>query len=130
MIRRPPKSTLFPYTTLFRSPHGHVGERLGRTRRERGGHPVIAMSLVDLVAAVSELARRRDVAWAAVGEARHHRVTADRLSVDGLADVEGGPGENLPRKKDEAHAAPGERRDAPGPCPERMGRDGFGPLRP
>src|SRR5256885_3961678 len=22
MIRRPPRSTLFPYTTLFRSPHG------------------------------------------------------------------------------------------------------------
>src|SRR5687768_18066638 len=27
MIRRPPRSTLFPYTTLFRSP-SHVGERL------------------------------------------------------------------------------------------------------
>src|SRR5260370_7686466 len=28
MIRRPPRSTLFPYTTLFRShdPHRHVGE--------------------------------------------------------------------------------------------------------
>src|SRR2546426_3499134 len=26
MIRRPPRSTLFPYTTLFRSP---LGERLG-----------------------------------------------------------------------------------------------------
>src|SRR3712207_9215615 len=24
MIRRPPRSTLFPYTTLFRSPSGHV----------------------------------------------------------------------------------------------------------
>src|SRR2546430_12015656 len=23
MIRRPPRSTLFPYTTLFRSPRGH-----------------------------------------------------------------------------------------------------------
>src|SRR5256885_12077389 len=23
MIRRPPRSTLFPYTTLFRSPHEH-----------------------------------------------------------------------------------------------------------
>src|SRR2546427_4819539 len=23
MIRRPPRSTLFPYTTLFRSPQGH-----------------------------------------------------------------------------------------------------------
>src|SRR2546422_3363569 len=35
MIRRPPRSTLFPYTTLFRSPvevsHGHVelGPRQG-----------------------------------------------------------------------------------------------------
>src|SRR5258708_21808629 len=27
MIRRPPRSTLFPYTTLFRSPHGR---RTGR----------------------------------------------------------------------------------------------------
>src|SRR5258707_2979825 len=26
MIRRPPRSTLFPYTTLFRSFHGAIGE--------------------------------------------------------------------------------------------------------
>src|SRR2546430_11497680 len=26
MIRRPPRSTLFPYTTLFRSDHGRVGD--------------------------------------------------------------------------------------------------------
>src|SRR5207249_8701216 len=25
MIRRPPRSTLFPYTTLFRSPSGSIG---------------------------------------------------------------------------------------------------------
>src|SRR2546427_8481777 len=45
MIRRPPRSTLFPYTTLFRStmPVGahsivHVGQREGREvfRREHG----------------------------------------------------------------------------------------------
>src|SRR3712207_7681595 len=32
MIRRPPRSTLFPYTTLFRSRHvieDHAGDRLG-----------------------------------------------------------------------------------------------------
>src|SRR3712207_8758005 len=30
MIRRPPRSTLFPYTTLFRSTEGEVlGERVG-----------------------------------------------------------------------------------------------------
>src|SRR3712207_8874740 len=51
MIRRPPRSTLFPYTTLFRSdhparPHGVAGllggGRLGRHRGaegERDQHP-------------------------------------------------------------------------------------------
>src|SRR5438093_8478555 len=29
MIRRPPRSTLFPYTTLFRSPGQAPGRRLG-----------------------------------------------------------------------------------------------------
>src|SRR2546428_7547116 len=45
MIRRPPRSTLFPYTTLFRSPgEGEAGQRhprgaaldLPRPRRVRG----------------------------------------------------------------------------------------------
>src|ERR1051326_9255195 len=40
MIRRPPRSTLFPYTTLFRSgsfclPHTLTREVLAETRRER-----------------------------------------------------------------------------------------------
>src|SRR3712207_8720659 len=30
MIRRPPRSTLFPYTTLFRSPAGRVRRLVGR----------------------------------------------------------------------------------------------------
>src|SRR5256885_7188539 len=33
MIRRPPRSTLFPYTTLFRSP-AHTSARYGHTRRK------------------------------------------------------------------------------------------------
>src|SRR3712207_7897008 len=38
MIRRPPRSTLFPYTTLFRSPRGgssrlHRGSRVAKPRR-------------------------------------------------------------------------------------------------
>src|SRR5260370_16434169 len=33
MIRRPPRSTLFPYTTLFRSRHHEIGGgRVGRPR--------------------------------------------------------------------------------------------------
>src|SRR5438105_12537943 len=35
MIRRPPGSTLFPYTTLFRSARGGAVRR--RVRRRRGG---------------------------------------------------------------------------------------------
>src|SRR2546430_13705215 len=35
MIRRPPRSTLFPYTTLFRSLHVDLGRWLGE-RKERG----------------------------------------------------------------------------------------------
>src|SRR5260221_3109809 len=30
MIRRPPRSTLFPYTTLFRSTRGHCAACVGR----------------------------------------------------------------------------------------------------
>src|SRR3712207_7596120 len=32
MIRRPPRSTLFPYTTLFRSLVQHLGQRSGGAR--------------------------------------------------------------------------------------------------
>src|SRR3712207_8859410 len=40
MIRRPPRSTLFPYTTLFRSrapPHDHPRARRHRGLRHRDG---------------------------------------------------------------------------------------------
>src|SRR3712207_7617288 len=36
MIRRPPRSTLFPYTTLFRSRHGVVGDRDHRALDDAG----------------------------------------------------------------------------------------------
>src|SRR5256886_10415932 len=35
MIRRPPRSTLFPYTTLFRSPTTRVNEVLQEAQGER-----------------------------------------------------------------------------------------------
>src|SRR3712207_6872992 len=56
MIRRPPRSTLFPYTTLFRSERLHLREGQedlavrrakrvavdGAARHERGGHVPVA----------------------------------------------------------------------------------------
>src|SRR2546422_8569194 len=38
MIRRPPRSTLFPYTTLFRSKTGRYGEFLACTRYPKCKH--------------------------------------------------------------------------------------------
>src|SRR5260221_4727421 len=48
MIRRPPRSTLFPYTTLFRSEHGPsdpaaAGEA-GRDGQAEGGRGALAPS--------------------------------------------------------------------------------------
>src|SRR5256885_7202358 len=39
MIRRPPRSTLFPYTTLFRSLVDEVGRRHGDGPVDRPRHP-------------------------------------------------------------------------------------------
>src|SRR5256885_15801581 len=39
MIRRPPRSTLFPYTTLFRS-QGKTQQRGDKSRRAEGRHHI------------------------------------------------------------------------------------------
>src|SRR2546422_11579164 len=39
MIRRPPRSTLFPYTTLFRSPFTRVPRQVFRRQEPVGLHP-------------------------------------------------------------------------------------------
>src|SRR2546425_1258817 len=48
MIRRPPRSTLFPYTTLFRS----FGKRLAE--RERGKLGILALGVEQRLALLSE----------------------------------------------------------------------------
>src|SRR3712207_7024671 len=42
MIRRPPRSTLFPYTTLFRSPAGDDGAEEEVETPEAERHPEVA----------------------------------------------------------------------------------------
>src|SRR2546426_2418397 len=58
MIRRPPRSTLFPYTTLFRSPSG--GDRPRRDLQcERGlGRQTLRRSLLLSQAATAVVCRR------------------------------------------------------------------------
>src|SRR5690242_21268677 len=58
MIRRPPRSTLFPYTTLFRSvqdvgrPLRLLAEREGRAREQREAQVLVPVLRVDAVALV------------------------------------------------------------------------------
>src|SRR2546426_9184288 len=48
MIRRPPRSTLFPYTTLFRSPGGR-GARAGPLGRARARRPRVKITGVEAI---------------------------------------------------------------------------------
>src|SRR2546429_7800408 len=69
MIRRPPRSTLFPYTTLFRSEHfkgdlDTLALELRMLPQQRGQHPTIGEPQADILRAEPECAhdvdRRRD----------------------------------------------------------------------
>src|SRR2546429_2649210 len=76
MIRRPPRSTLFPYTTLFRSV---LAEHQGRAQRGRDvgqGHPVAtahagvgALALQHLALAREQFGLGGAVAFADLGKA-------------------------------------------------------------
>src|SRR2546422_7376805 len=74
MIRRPPRSTLFPYTTLFRSRHAVPAHRPIHPRVE---------GIVDRrhVEGVSRVPRRgRHRLWQAVGDPDVEREKRDRKS--------------------------------------------------
>src|SRR2546425_13225704 len=77
MIRRPPRSTLFPYTTLFRSrefPAFHLpgpGQREGVEEAHQVGHFVVGDALT---AELLELVARQDRSL------RAHDAGADQLS--------------------------------------------------
>src|SRR5256886_16681836 len=101
MIRRPPRSTLFPYTTLFRSLQypGDVRELdhvEGRVRVRPIGHQWLSSTLGELVGQRREIDRRRlaehhgalegvlelaHVAGPIVREERHFGVFRQRLGL-------------------------------------------------
>src|SRR2546421_7254083 len=64
MIRRPPRSTLFPYTTLFRSEHG--GEPIAGRR----SHPV---EQGEIAVAVAEEPQHRHHAVDGIDQGRRRR---------------------------------------------------------
>src|SRR5256885_11766306 len=76
MIRRPPRSTLFPYTTLFRSVPGHVERAIGSHEWNRAdGVPRPAGGVGAIDGEAHAVVRR-----AADADAAARRTTADRKS--------------------------------------------------
>src|SRR5438270_5684934 len=89
MIRRPPRSTLFPYTTLFRSPHRGIRPSASRERRATGRlperrseeHTSELQSQFHLVCRLL-LEKKNDPA---VLDQRARQVGVERLAVRGIA---------------------------------------------
>src|SRR3712207_7781763 len=67
MIRRPPRSTLFPYTTLFRS-RGAVHHLSGLLKASH-----VAQQRFDQCTQI--MAERRRLGWLAVGVGEDHRLS-------------------------------------------------------
>src|SRR2546426_8331710 len=64
MIRRPPRSTLFPYTTLFRSVHHDVPRETGQVVGDtRPAQPFLALEVLRLVEVGRIPLERLDVAY-------------------------------------------------------------------
>src|SRR3712207_5192398 len=85
MIRRPPRSTLFPYTTLFRSIHENVDLFFDRhvLRPER----VVGATMDAVVARITEaltIGDEREGPTRPVLRAQHHRRRAARQREDDL----------------------------------------------
>src|SRR3989475_4955738 len=101
MIRRPPRSTLFPYTTLFRSQRGHRARNGVRHRpllvqgEGRGGGPAMGHRARAVPAREGSLAGRaldRPPQWRVVSLLSGAGPSSDGPGLSGRASEAGGPG--------------------------------------
>src|SRR2546422_11134256 len=92
MIRRPPRSTLFPYTTLFRSPqtstppadgHGHaqLGSRIWARRPTAYSPPVISQESVSRDSLAAWITRYPDGGRAYTAASRAHDTPTARRRI-------------------------------------------------
>src|SRR3712207_7918925 len=79
MIRRPPRSTLFPYTTLFRSAHGH-----GLADRPR----LVVLNKLDLLAPEEREERVAAFAAAIVADGRPEDAGVVRRSEEHTSELQ------------------------------------------
>src|SRR5256885_17244717 len=74
MIRRPPRSTLFPYTTLFRSPRSPEAPK-PRSRRGRRSYGASSMSKTRSEEHTSELQSPCNLVCRLLLEKKNNRIT-------------------------------------------------------
>src|SRR3712207_9015258 len=96
MIRRPPRSTLFPYTTLFRSPWRSGRARLSAGQEASAPASVLGFRLFDLV----ENSLRGDILGDLVELAVDFRldpdVRSDRRSEEHTSELQSPPISRMP----------------------------------
>src|SRR2546421_2101060 len=87
MIRRPPRSTLFPYTTLFRSLHrlalaDETGESLRAAASGNDAEVDFGLAELRVLARYSKVAREREFAAAAQTDRKSTRLNSshDQIS--------------------------------------------------
>src|SRR3712207_7135323 len=87
MIRRPPRSTLFPYTTLFRS-SDHDAERRADERRDRRERERAAHEGHDRLAAAEAGEEREGVAHHRAGDAGEGAPPAGQRSEEHTSELQ------------------------------------------
>src|SRR3712207_7808928 len=84
MIRRPPRSTLFPYTTLFRSERGfrleHAGNRSGQHRCQHLDQQAEPVALVGALLAGAAERQQQGIAHA-VGDRKSTRLNSSHANI-------------------------------------------------
>src|SRR3712207_7331218 len=82
MIRRPPRSTLFPYTTLFRSTVDQARHVLDRAEvlLARRAPPARGAPRPDRVSA-ADLERRSVSGWLAIGDRKSTRLNSSHANI-------------------------------------------------
>src|SRR5258708_17846578 len=85
MIRRPPRSTLFPYTTLFRSPREMHGSRCIRLSGQARQYRTAVVGAAHVVAPLAAETRRQQLFGIdGLGQIRSEEHTSELQSPDHL----------------------------------------------